>query len=449
MAKKKPGKKPLEDSNIITKEKIDHWNDNDESSITYTTEQFEKWVKDGKIPRELGEFGLKDMEKSLKRLSEHKELVKQNPNPTEEQILEIAKNNMSSLEDVKKSIELHKFILNNKESLLKILEGTEKKKKYRQSAHYVEQTLKYDKPNTKQMSIFDILSPETKEKVKDETIHYIGIRLSPEETKLVSAISRLLAQKSQTSDYKADDYYMGNQETRMVPYGTSGQKEKSAVLRYKKHELLSEFYSSKKISGDEIKYFDRTFNSLIDKKWLIRYKRTVQEGKEEKYHIIEDYLPLVRVLRYFPNLSVEQSQRIEGNDQEYKTTAGEYIISLHPIITDQIDQKYVEFPVDIDYRTKIAAGSHLSVSEAIVLLRDYLISEMSAGRFECEINEENLLYKLRLDKHLRARKKDRLQQQLSKAIQVSRHLGIILDVEEATGAAAQKKYIFRLNKDFE
>lgn len=444
MAKKKAENKPIENSNMITKEMIDHWNATDTNSITYTTEQFERWVKEGKIPKELANFKIMEMEKMMSILAEEKALGK---NPTEQQILEIHQKHERSLEDSKKFVEFQKFILSNKESLLKIIEGAEKKKKYRQSAHYVEQKLRYDKPNSNQMTIFDILCPETVEKIKDESIQYVGIRLSPPEDRLVNAITRLLAKKSQITDYKSEDFYMGNEETKLVSYGSS--KEKSARLRFKKHELLTEFYSTKKVSGADIKYFERVFNSFIEKKWLIRYKRTVQEGKENKHFIVEDYLPLVRIIKYYPNLSDTEAKKVENGDEEFRMIAGEYLLALNPIITDQIDQKYIEFPMDIDYRTKIAAGSHLSVSEAIILLRDWLISEMSAGRYESEINEENLLYKLRLDKHIRTRKKDRLHQQLSKAIQVSRHLGIILDVEEATGSVGQKKYIFRLNKDFE
>jgi len=451
MAKKKISAtlpQPEAAAQVITQEMIDKWNATDPSSITYTTEQFEQWVKDGKIPRELGDFALADMEKALKRIEEHKELTKNHPNP-EAAILESVNKSMPSPEDMKKSMDLHKFILDNKESLLKIIQGAEKPRKFRQSAHYVEQKLHYEKPASKQICLFDKLSPLTVDKIKEDSVKHIGIKLSPPEDKLVNAITRLLAKKSQTIDYKAEDYYMGNQTTRLVPYGVTGQKEKSAVLRFKKSELLTEFYSNNRYSGDEIKYFDRIFASFKDKKWLIRYKRTVLEGKEQKHTIIEDYLPLVRILQIFDNLSTEEAAKVEGYNTEFRTHAVEYILSLHPIITDQIDSKYIEFPEDIDYRTKIAAESPLSVSEAIILLRDYLISEMSAGRYESEINEENLVYKLRLDKHIRSRKKDRLQEQLAKAIQVSQHLGIILDVEKTTGSMGQNKYIFKLNKDFE
>lgn len=446
MAKKKTPEQSEPNAQVIKQETIDKWNATDQSSITYTSEQFQQWVKDGKIPPDLGKVGLQEMEDALKFRKKREEFYKKNP--TEEEILNFENSHIEQ-KVIKNSLALYNFVLSNKEALLKIIDGTTKKKKYRQSAHYVEQTLKYEKPTSKQLNIFDVLSPETREKVKDETVHYIGIRLSPEETKLVHSITRLLARNSQVTDYKANDFYMGNEETRIVPYGNTGIKEKSAVLRFKKHELLVEFFSNTRYSGADIKYFDRIFDSFKDKKWLTRYKRTVQEGKEDKHYIAEDYLPLVRVLRYFQNLSSEEAIKVENNDQEYNQSAGEYIISLHPILTDQIDQKYVEFPVDIDRRTRIASGSHLSVSEAVLLLRDWLITEMSAGRYETDINEENLIFKLRLDKHLKSRKKDRLEDQLAKAIQVSRHLGIILDVEKVTGAAGQMKYIFKLNKEFE
>ena len=73
---------------------------------------------------------------------------------------------------------------------------------------------------------------------------------------------------------------------------------------------------------------------------------------------------------------------------------------------------------------------------------------MSAGRYKTDVNEETLILRLHLDKHLKSRRKDRLKEQLTKAVQVCQNLGIILDVEESIGALGQKKFTFKLNKDF-
>ncbi len=199
-----------------------------------------------------------------------------------------------------------------------------------------------------------------------------------------------------------------------------------------------------------IKYFNRIFSGFLEKKWLILYKRTIHTEKksDRKHFIIEDYLPLIRILKYYPYLTDSQAEKVEKGRSEIEALNGEYILALNPILTDQINAKYVEFPEDIDFRTKIAAGSHLSVSEAILRLRDWLISEMSAKRYEVNINKKTLIHRLHLEKHLKNRQKKRLENQLSKAIQVCQNLGIILDTETSIGVLGQKKYTFKLNKDF-
>ena len=50
-----------------------------------------------------------------------------------------------------------------------------------------------------------------------------------------------------------------------------------------------------------------------------------------------------------------------------------YIIALHPILTDQIRTKYVEFPKDIEKRTAIAAGGHQKVKEAIARIETLVL----------------------------------------------------------------------------
>lgn len=426
-------------------------------SFGYTTEEFEKLVEDGVIPKELGEIGMLQIETAERRMAASKELLercqKENRNPTEQDWLAVGGIFNTTSGQLQKEIALHKFILTNKEYLLKVMEdGGRPKRKFRQSAHFVEQKLKYEKPTKKQQpSLFDIINPETSDKIKDETVKYIGIKLTPPEDRLVNSITRLLEKKSQVIEQKADDFYMGNEPYRMVPYGgREHDKNKSAMLRFKKSELLHEFFGEGKYSGQDLKYFERVFSSFLEKKWLIRYKRTIWKKKESdrEHFIIEDYLPLIKIIKYFPYLSDEESSSVEKRDKATRAKCGEYILSLNPILTDQIDSKYIEFPEDIDYRTKIAAGSHLSVSDAIIRLRDWLISEMSASRYTVPVNEDTLIHRLHLEKHLRSRKKDRVHSQLTKAIQVCKNLGIILDMEEGKGAIGQKKFIFKLNKDF-
>jgi len=438
--------------------------DEDAHSFSYTIEEFEQLIKKGVIPQDLGKHGLEMFKEQLKKSAIVKEMLnkckEEQRDPTNEDWQKLGRFFKSDKIQIKKQTDLTKFILDNKDFLLEVIEKEGKpKKKFRQSAHYVEQKLSYTKPQKTQPSLFDILDPSTKDKIKSESVQYIGIKLTPPENSLVNALSRMLGKKSQTSDPNQSDFYKGNGEPHLVGHQSFklGKKEKvkqkgkvsSAVIRFKKSELLNEYYGHRNHAGTEIKYLDRLFSSFLEKKWLSRYKRVVtnKKGNSETF-FIEDYHGLAKLLEYFPGLSEEEAKKVEKGNQKIRDIKGEYILALHPILTDQIDLKYIDFPEDIDYMTKIAAGSHLSVSDAVIRLRDWLISELSAGRKEQTINEETLIHRLHLEKHLKSRKKDRIKSQIQKAIQVSQNLGIILDVEEGKGVLGQKKYTFKLNKAF-
>ncbi|HLB52485.1 MAG TPA: hypothetical protein VJK48_02105, partial [Chlamydiales bacterium] len=86
------------------------------------------------------------------------------------------------------------------------------------------------------------------------------------------------------------------------------------------------------------------------------------------------------------------------------------IIALNPLLTDQINSKYVEYPSDINKRMVIAAGGHRLVTESMIALRDYLLRELSARRFQPEINEEKLFLILKLEKYLKSKRKKLIQQ---------------------------------------
>ena len=82
------------------------------------------------IPPDIGEFGLRQLEKKSKGTSEWKKFLA--TNPTEAQKLEFLKNThllSSSLQEMEKEVALIDFILKNKEYLLKVIEQGDKEKK--------------------------------------------------------------------------------------------------------------------------------------------------------------------------------------------------------------------------------------------------------------------------------------------------------------------------------
>lgn len=109
---------------------------------------------------------------------------------------------------------------------------------------------------------------------------------------------------------------------------------------------------------------------------------------------------------------------------------------------------YVEYPSDINKRTVIAAGAHRLVTENMIALRDYMLRELSARRFQSEINEEKLFLVLKLEKYLKSKRKKLIQQRVDDAIQFTKNLGLIEDYQRVIGASGQWKFIFHLSKEF-
>jgi len=230
-------------------------------SISYTIEELSSLIKKGVIPKELGKIQLDKIEQMGEGVIKWKNFLKNNPTEKQKQefLLSLP---ITSIEDGKKEIEAQKWILDNRDYLLSILEN-KKTKKFKQSAHYVEEKLKY--PKTKpQLNLFDILTSSTKEKIKetqDLPPKFIGIKLSPPQDKMMNVISKLLQKNSQSTRSKEEDYYMGNEKFEIVVI--NNKKLKSAVLRVKERDLMKEFLLKDNPSGRDMVYFKSIFTSVI------------------------------------------------------------------------------------------------------------------------------------------------------------------------------------------
>jgi hypothetical protein len=121
-----------------------------------------------------------------------------------------------------------------------------KPKKIRHSGHFVDQKLKYKEP-----ALSENISQETQEKVGEE-IRTEGIKLSPPQDKLINALMKLLHEKSEHSNQFSENFYGGNSETMIVPYGGSGQQEKARVIRISPSELYTSYLDKTDYSGKEI-----------------------------------------------------------------------------------------------------------------------------------------------------------------------------------------------------
>lgn len=403
------------------------------------------------MPTDLGEFGLKELQKSIKKIVEFQKLKENGASPEELSDF-IYENGNSTNEEIEKGLAFYKFIQDNKEILKKLL-GEEKKapSKFRQSGHLLDQTLKYNDPKSKQLTFFDAIQLETKNKIEHSKIEIKaeGIRLSPTEDKLMKAINKLLYEKSEHKNEESEEFYTGNEQGQLIPYGGQGQTAKAALLRIIPAELYKAYLDRDDYSGDDIKFIKKTLNELANKKFLIVYDRKRKENGKIVTDRIEDFQALIKLVNYIEGLSEADLKKLNSGDTEIREKRGELLIALNPIFIDQINTKYVEYPFDINRRTTIAAGGHLYITESMIVLRDYMLREISSKRFEVEINEDKLPYVIRLDQYIKSRRKKLTAQRIADAIECCKKLGIILDVDIITGSEGQRKYVFKLNKNFE
>jgi hypothetical protein len=330
-----------------------------------------------------------------------------------------------------------------------------KPKKYRQSGHLVDQKLKFQQTKN-QATLFDVLMPETKQKIEEARfeVKAEGIRLSYAENKLVHALNQLLCEKSQHANPEAEDFYSGNAPPQLVPYGVPNQKAPAPVLKFKPAELYKAFTGSTSYSGADVKFIIETLHQLESKKVLIKYDRVkkIKDGKKTKELTdrIEDFQSLIKIVSFIPDLTLEEKLRLDrGDGTAIRESKGEIIIALNPIFRDQIDTKYIEFPEDAQRRLVIAAGGHKKVTASMQMLMEYMLREMSANRYNPQINEDKLPYVLGLENYIKQKRNKRLKERIDKDIEAITIMGIITTTEKLPNSSGGFKWVFHLNKDYE
>lgn len=325
--------------------------------------------------------------------------------------------------------------------------------KIRQGGHFVDSKLSHLDSDGEQITIIDKISAQVKKKIDGEKFSITksyGIKLTPMEDKIINAIFNLLHEKSEHQNINDPNFYGGNVEGEIVPYGI--EKQKSVHLRIKPAELYKAVIGATNYSGKDANNIKNALKQLESKKFLICYDRQRKIQKNGKLQTltdrIETYQSLIKIISYIEGMTKEEVKRLDHGDETIREQKGELVLGLNPVLTDQIKEKYVEYPADINRRTVIASGGARHVTISVNALRDYLLREISANRFRPEINLETLIKKLQLTSYQKNNRKNLVEQRIEEAIKANKNLGLIIDVKEQTGAHGQKKIIFTLNKDF-
>ena len=328
----------------------------------------------------------------------------------------------------------------------KRLPAEEGRAKFKRSGHFTDQILKYNKRGEGiQLEIFDILTPETKEKVIQTGVGLelvnrrgAGIVLSKGEYKLIDCLTELLHETSQTVEPKNKSYYAGNKDIAVVDYGGSGRRAVAPKIAVTLYELTKKYKGGETISGKDVENVRKLLTELADspeKKVLIRYTRRLTKANGDKIREeIEDFQPILRVL----NL-----RRIEERDNSQNK---ETVILLNPIFRDQIETKFILYPKDLVKRMIEATGSH-NIPESTYRLRDWLARAHSAKNYTPEIGLDNL-YRMLAEEYMNASRKKLAKTYTDKAVEAVIKLGLLKSYEIKTGQGGELKMVFTLNEDW-
>jgi len=384
-------------------------------SLTIPAKEYEAWKNETAIAKKLNQQQNKILKTVLAKIGSEKPLTR--------------KEIVAFIEDIQK---------------------TKKVPKYRQSGHLIDEKLKYSKPN-ETLTIFDIISPLTKEKIEESKIEVKaeGIKLTRPENNMVHALNRILYEKSQTKDSKAKDFYGGNDPSKLE----ENKERKTVILRFRPSELYKAYIGKDDYSGADITFINNTLHQLEAKKVLIKYDR-IKKCKNENNKLttttdrVEEFQSLIKIIKFLPNLTNEEIEKLDKGDNSIRDAKVEIIIALNPIFTDQIDTKFIEYPIDTNRRLIIAAGGHNKVTTSMHILMDWMLRDLSAKRYKTEINEENLPYILGLEKYVKQKRKKLLQERIEKDIQTMINIGIVLEVEKKPNTTGGRKWIFHLNTDY-
>lgn len=314
---------------------------------------------------------------------------------------------------------------------------------FKVSSHYVNQKTKEieNYEESTQLTLWDALQPATKEggdiarfEPYRTEIVVQALRLTTREDNVINALMRLLKKKSKGGDY------MGNLKPCVIRYG--GEDRPAPSFECSLHEIATEVYGND-YSGRQIELIKETLEGLKEKRRLISYRRRNEAGTTK---VIEEYIPLVKEYLVVDNVT---DAELANNTYREK---GKIALIINPLLIDQIEKIFIEYPEDIDQRTMIAAEAYNNrYPEAVNRLRDYLIRAIQANRKlkTTEINANNLPGKLGLERYVHEGRQKLIKQNTDKAFKAVRALGLVTKIDRIIGAEGQWKYVFHLNRDWQ
>lgn len=256
------------------------------------------------------------------------------------------------------------------------------------------------------------------------------IELSTFEDKVVNSLIKCLYERSD-KNRKNENYYLGNGEVKTAKNGNLIPQ-----LIIKPQQLYKEITGKKRPNGKDVKEIRTALDNLSSKNYPIEYRKKV--GKD--FIVIRNSQPLLNFSSLARFNEEENSKYIKGNEDLF-TKKEAFVISFNPIFSDQIKEKYILYPANLE--DKITLASPKRVKASTNNLRDYLLRGLSSKNYSLQIYKPKLLDVLNIS-HQRKARREAL---LNEALEVCKEVEL-LESYSTTNTSKGVKYLLKLNKEF-
>jgi hypothetical protein len=250
------------------------------------------------------------------------------------------------------------------------------------------------------------------------------------EDNVVNSLLKCLYLKSEKNS-KNQNYYLGNGKIQIAKNGNGIPQ-----LIIQPQELYKEIMGKSNPSGKDVKEIKEALEKLSTTKYEVEYRKRV----DKEYRVVKSNEPLLNILKEARFNEVEFS-KYEKGDKELFTKKHNLIISFNPVFSDQIREKFILMPTDLE--DKITLASPKRVKASTNCLRDYLLRALSNKDYTQQIYKEKLEEVLNLS-HMRKKRRDNL---LEEALNVCKQANL-LNNYSTTITSKGIKHIFELNPNY-
>jgi hypothetical protein len=241
-----------------------------------------------------------------------------------------------------------------------------------------------------------------------------GLDLDQAEDRILHTLTLLLSKNSENRDQTSSEYYMGNYEKGIIRINEIEME--TARILVSPHEFYSTYYGRENYNSDHIKFVLKKLHGLLQKQYLTTWNFPAK-GTGKKYNKFRTYCPLFNIVILNSDLSENECQDIDNNKELLEGKGCQFLFKFQPQFTNNIRERYVEFPEDIYLRIAEAVGQD-RFSQAINLMRDFLFREKQSKRHEIVRDKETLIKTLKLDKFWKEGRKKRVEESIKECLDI-------------------------------